>query len=81
LGENKALFDECRFKGYNVKFEFSGPRPPQCNSKAEKEFQTFFERIRAMLNSAGVNNQLRSGVWAEYAMTLTFFFKCYINQE
>jgi hypothetical protein len=25
LGENKALFDECRFKEYNVKFEFSGP--------------------------------------------------------
>jgi hypothetical protein len=24
-GENKALFDECRCKGYNVKFEFSGP--------------------------------------------------------
>jgi hypothetical protein len=23
--ENKALFDECRSKGYNVKFEFSGP--------------------------------------------------------
>jgi hypothetical protein len=24
-GENKAMFDECRSKGYNVKFEFSGP--------------------------------------------------------
>jgi hypothetical protein len=24
-GKNKALFDECITKGYNVKFEFSGP--------------------------------------------------------
>jgi hypothetical protein len=25
-GENMALFDECRSKGYNVKFELYGPR-------------------------------------------------------
>jgi hypothetical protein len=31
-----------------------------------------FGRIRAMLNSAGVKDQLKSGVWAECAMTLTF---------
>jgi hypothetical protein len=69
-GENKALFDECRSKGYNVKFEFSGPRTPQRNGKVERKFQTFFGRIRAMLNSAGVKDQLRSGVWAECAMTV-----------
>jgi hypothetical protein len=61
-GENKALFDECRSKGHNVKFEFSGPRTPQRNGKVERKFQTFFGRIRAMLNSAGVKDQLRSGV-------------------
>jgi hypothetical protein len=71
-GENKALFGECRSKGYNVKFEFSGPRTPQRNGKVERKFQTFFGRIRAMLNNAGVKDQLRSGVWAECAMTVTF---------
>jgi hypothetical protein len=72
LRENKALFDECRSKGYNMKFEFSGPQTPQRNVKVERKFQTFFGRIRAMLNSAGVKDQLRSGVWAECAMTVTF---------
>jgi hypothetical protein len=38
----------------------------------ERKFQTFFGIIRAMLNSAGVKDQLRSGVWEECAMTVTF---------
>jgi hypothetical protein len=38
----------------------------------ERKFQTFFGRIRAMLNSVSVKDQLRSGVWAECAMTVTF---------
>jgi hypothetical protein len=37
----------------------------------ERKFQTFFGKIRAMLNRAGVKDQLRSGVWAECAMTVT----------
>jgi hypothetical protein len=70
--ENKALFDEGRSKGYNVKFEFPGPQNPQRNGKAERKLQTFFGRIRVMLNSAGVKDQLRSGVWEECTMTVTF---------
>jgi hypothetical protein len=55
-----------------VKFEFSGPLTPHRNGKVERKFQTFFGRIRAMLISAGVKDQLRSGVWAECVMTVTF---------
>jgi hypothetical protein len=55
-----------------MKFEFSGPQTPQRNGKVERKFQIFFGRIRAMLNSAGVEDQLRSGVWAEFAMTVMF---------
>jgi hypothetical protein len=62
--KNMALFEECQSKGYGIKFEFSGPQTPQQNGKVEREFQTFFRRIRAILNSAGLKNQLRSGVWA-----------------
>ena len=61
-GENKTLFEECRSKCYGIKFEFSGPRTPQRNGKVERKFQTFFGRIRAMLNSAGLKVHLRSGV-------------------
>jgi hypothetical protein len=37
-----------------------------------KKIPTFFGRIRAMLNIAGVKDQFRSGVWAECAITVTF---------
>jgi hypothetical protein len=55
-----------------VKFEFSGTQTPQRNSKVERKFYTFFGRIKAMLNSAGVKDQPRFGIWAECAMTVTF---------
>jgi hypothetical protein len=71
-GENKALFEACQAQGYGVKFEFSDPRTPQRNGKVERKFQTFFGRIRAMLNSAGLKDDLRSGIWSECAMTVTF---------
>ena len=70
-GENKAFYDACRTKGYNIKFEFSGPRTPQQNGKVERKFQTFYGRIRAMLNHAGFENGKRSGIWAECARTIT----------
>jgi hypothetical protein len=71
-GENMALFDACQAQGYGMKFEFSGPRTPQRNGKVERKFQNFFGRTRAMLNSAGLKDHLRSGVWVECAMTATY---------
>jgi hypothetical protein len=55
-----------------VKFEISGSRTPQRHGKVESKFQAFFGRIRALLKSAGLKDHLRSGVWAECAMTVTF---------
>jgi hypothetical protein len=71
-GENKSLFQACGAQGYGINFEFSGRLTPQQNGKVERKFQTFFGRIRAMLSSAGFTEDLRSGVWAECAMTVTF---------
>jgi len=71
-GENKSFHNACRDKGFKIKFEFSGPRTPQRNGKVERKFQTFYGRIRAMLNNAGLKNGVRSGVWAECARTVTF---------
>jgi hypothetical protein len=50
------MFDECQFKGYNLKFGLSGPQTPQRNGKVERKFQTFFGRIRAILSSVGVKD-------------------------
>jgi hypothetical protein len=82
-GDNKPLFEECRSKGQVIKFEFSGPRTPQHNDEVERMLQTFFGRIRAVLNSAGLKDHLRSGVCAECAMTVTFlsYITSIKNQE
>jgi hypothetical protein len=37
-GENKSFYNSCREKGFKIKFEFSGPRIPQCNGKAKRKF-------------------------------------------
>jgi hypothetical protein len=71
-GENKSLLQACGAQGYDISFEFSDPRTPQQNDKVERMFQTFFGRIRAMLNGACFTEDLRSGVWAYCAMTVIF---------
>ena len=63
--ENKAIYNPCWSNGYLIKFEFSGPRTPQRNGKVERKFQTLYGRICAMLNDAGLENDIRSGVWSE----------------
>ena len=72
-GENKALEDHCNHVGINVSFEYSGPRTPQRNGKVERKYQTLYGRIRAMLNGAGLRDEVRSGIWAECASTATFY--------
>jgi hypothetical protein len=79
-GENKAFYDACCTKGYTIKFEFSGPRTPQQNGKVERKFQTFYGRIRAILNHAGFENGKRSGIWAECARTVTFLSNITANK-
>jgi hypothetical protein len=71
-GESKAFQKECKSKALNIIFEFSGPRTPQRNGKVERKFQTFYGRIRATLNCAGLKDRVRHGVWAECANTVTF---------
>jgi hypothetical protein len=71
-GENKALYLACRSNGYLMKFEFSGPRTPQRHDKVERKLQTLYRRIRAMLIDAGIEKNIRSGVWLECASTVTF---------
>ena len=55
-----------------IKFEFSGPRTPQQNGKVERKFRTFYGRIRATLNNSGLEESVRSGLWAECARTIAF---------
>ena len=72
-GEIQALEDHCNHIGIHVSFEYSGPRTPQRNGKVERKYQILYGRIRAMLNGAGLKDEVRSGIWAESASTATFY--------
>jgi hypothetical protein len=72
-GENKALEDHCNHVSINVSFEYSGPRTPERNEKVERKYQTLYGRIRAILNGAGLKDEVRSGIWTECASTATFY--------
>jgi hypothetical protein len=39
--------------------------PPQRNGKVEQKFQTFYGRSRVTLNNEGLEDSIRTGVWAE----------------
>jgi hypothetical protein len=71
-GENVSMKSDQNIKSFGVKFKFSGQRTPQRNRKVERKFQTFYGRIRSILNGAGLIGDLRNEIWAECAMTTTY---------
>ena len=72
LARTRAFYNSCWSTDYLIKFEFSGPRTTQRNGRVERKFQTLYGRIRAILNDAGLENEIRSGVWSECANNVTF---------
>jgi len=64
-GENKVFYEECRSKRIIIRYEFSGTRTPERNGKVERKLQTFYGRIRTMLNFAGLKYHHKNGVSAE----------------
>jgi hypothetical protein len=71
-GENKSFYNACWSNDFLIKFDFFAPRTPQRNYKVERKFQTLYRCIRAVPNDAGLENDVRSGVWSECANTFTF---------
>jgi hypothetical protein len=67
------LEDHCNHIGINVSFEYSGPRITHRNGEVERKSQTFYGRIRAMLNGAGPKDEIRSGIGVECASPATFY--------
>jgi len=70
-GENKMTDELLKKKGIHVEFEYTSPNTPQHNGKVERKFATLYGRIRAMLNAAGLDGNLRQKLWAEAANTAT----------
>jgi hypothetical protein len=71
-GENMTMKNDPEIKSFGIKFEFSGTRPAQRNGKIERKFQTLCGRIRAMLNGAGLEGELRDKIWVDCVMNVTY---------
>jgi transposase InsO family protein len=74
-GKNITMKNDPEIKSFGIKFKFSGPRNPQTNGKVERKFQTLYGRVRAMLNGANLEDELRDKIWAECVMIVTYLSK------
>ncbi len=70
--ENLQTEKLCTQKGLGIDFEFTAPNTPQQNGRVEQRFATLYGRVRSMLNAAQLNQEFRSGLWAECAQTATY---------
>ena len=68
-GEHLSFQEACNRKGLGITFEFTSRATPQHNGRVERKFQTLYNKIKAMLNYAGITPSMRKGLWAEAANT------------
>jgi hypothetical protein len=80
-GENASIERAFKEKWLVIEFEFRGPRTLQRNEKVKIKFQTLHGRVRSMFNNAGIMNEMRCGIWAEYASTAIFYANILLNRE
>jgi hypothetical protein len=71
-GENMTMKNNLEIKSFGIEFEFLGPITPQRYGKVERNFQTFYGGIRAMLNGANLEGELRDKIWAECVINVTY---------
>jgi hypothetical protein len=67
-----TMKNDPEIKSFGIKFEFSGPRNPQINGKVERKLQKIYGKIRAALNGADLESELRHKVWTECVMNVTY---------
>jgi hypothetical protein len=70
-GKNKMLEEVCLKVGLGIQFEYTAPSTPQRNGHVERKFTTLNGCVRATMDSAGLPEKLRKGLWAECAKTMT----------
>ena len=65
----KHLLKDTKFSSGHV--EFTAPETPHQNGVVERAFSYLYDRVRAMLNGAGLKLALREKMWTECARTAT----------
>ncbi len=73
-GENTAFKVEAERQRLGLQFKYTARKTPQQNGRVERKSATLFERVHAMLNTAGYVGEkmnLRHGLWAEAVAVAT----------
>jgi hypothetical protein len=60
-------------QGMGLILNFQDRQTHERNNEVKRKLQTVYSRIRAMLKGAGLKDEVRNEVCAEYAMTATYF--------
>ena len=80
-GGNRKLQEVLTNDNYGSKFEYTAPRTPQQNGTVERAFATLYGKTRSMLNWGKFQDNMRSGLWAEYANTATMLDNLLVDIE
>ncbi len=70
-GENITLQKELNNEGSNIQFKFTARQTPQQNRKVERAFATLYGQMRAVMTSAGVDEDTKHKLWMEAAAMAT----------
>ena len=70
-GENYSTERLFKEEGLGINVEYTARETPQHNGQVERGFASLYGRVIAMLNHAGFEGSLRSGLWHECASTAT----------
>jgi hypothetical protein len=74
-GENFSLKNKMEKIVVAVQVEFTSSNNPEQNGQVERSFATLWGRVTVMLNDSGVEDEMRSKLWAECASSATKFCK------
>ena len=64
-----------------VTMEYTAPKTPQQNGIVERSFAFQYNKVHAMLNQAGITDELRKKLWAECASTATLLENASVRHD
>lgn len=80
-GENLCAKKVFEAENMRINFEFTARGTPQQNGVVERVFQTLYNRVRAMLNGGGFEDEMRQLLWVECANTATMLENMTVRKE
>ena len=80
-GENKSLDQALDPLFIPLTFEYTPRDNPQHNGVVERKYQTLYQRMRSILNGAGIYGQLREKIWEECEKTSTLLNNILANKR